>query len=72
MKADVFGDGTHVAYDDVFGENADEIERIPDLDRKLTHFYAYHTSFTSGDAKRVVRNSGESQGLEAWRRLHHE
>ena len=65
MKTDASGDGRHVAHDDVFGENADEFERIPDLDRKLRHFCAYLTSFTSGDANRVVRHSGESLGLES-------
>ena len=30
------------------------------------------TSYTSGDANRVVRNSGDSQGLHACRRLHDE
>ena len=34
--------------------------------------FAYLTSFTSGDATRVLRNSGDSLGLEAWRRLHNE
>ena len=37
----------------------------------LRHFYAYPTSFTSGDAH-VVRNSGDSHGLEARRRFHNE
>ena len=70
VKDDVFGKGRHVARDDVFGENADEIDRCPDVNRNLRHFNAYLTSFTNGDANRVVRNSGESQGLEAWRRRH--
>ena len=59
MKDDVFGEGRHVARDDVFGENADEIKRCPDLDRNLRHFNAYLASFTNGDANRVVRNSSE-------------
>ena len=55
----------------VFGEQAaeDEIENIDDFVGK---FYAYLVSFTSDAANRIVRNSGEGNGLEAWRRLHSE
>ena len=55
----------------VFGEQAgeDEIENFDDLVGK---FYAYHVSFTTDAANRIVRNSGEGNGLEAWRRLHSE
>ena len=53
-------------------EDAGDVCRIPEFERKLRPFYAYFTSFTSGDAHRVVRHSGGSQGLEAWRRLHSE
>ena len=53
----------------VFGEQAgeDEIENIDDIVGKL---YAYLVSFTSDAANRIVRTSGEGNGLEAWRRLH--
>ena len=55
----------------VFGEQAgeDEIENIGDFVGK---FYAYLVSFTTDAANRTVRNSGEGNGLEAWRRLHSE
>ena len=55
----------------VFGEQAaeDEIDNIDDFVGK---FYAHLVSFTSDAANRIVRNSGEGNGLEAWRRQHSE
>ena len=41
-------------------------------ERKLRHFCADFIFFTGDDAIRAVRNSVDSQGLEAWRRLHNE
>ena len=35
-------------------------------------FYAYLVSFTTDAPNRIVRNAGEGNGLEAWRRLHGE
>ena len=60
-----------VSWTTVFGEQAgeDEIENIDDLVGK---FYAYLVSFTTDAANRIVRNSGEGNGLEAWRRPHSE
>ena len=55
----------------VFREQAgeDEIENIDDFVGKL---YAYLVSFSTDAANRIVRNSGEGNGLEAWRRLNSE
>ena len=53
----------------VFGEGADQEERIDDFVGKL---YAYRVSFTTDAANRIVRSSREGNGLEAWRRLHSE
>ena len=61
-----------VGYEDLFGEDADELDRIENLSRKVTSLYAYLTSFTTGTANKVVRNAGDGNGLEAWRRLHSE
>ena len=60
-----------ISWITVFGEQAgeDEIENIDDFVGK---FYAYLVSFTTDAANRIVRNSGEGNGLEAWRRLHSE
>ena len=57
------------SWNTVFGDQAgeDEIENIDDFVGKL---YAYLVSFTTDAANRIVRNSGEGKGLEAWRRLH--
>ena len=57
---------------DVHGDDADDVDQISEMERKLRTFCWYLTSCTSGDANRLVRNSGDSQGLEAWRRLHNE
>ena len=67
-----FGDDRFTDYSDVYSEDADDVDRIPELDRKLRFFGAYVPTFTSADAHRVVRNSSDSQGLEAWRRLRNE
>ena len=60
-----------ISWNTVFGEQAaeDEIENIDDFVGKLS---AYLVSFTTDAAGRIVRNSGEGNGLEAWRRLHSE
>ena len=57
-----------ISWNSVFGDQAaeDEIENIDDFVGK---FYAYLVSFTTDAANRIVRNSGEVNGLEAWRRL---
>ena len=59
----IFGEFRFIAYSDVYVEDADDVDRIPDLERKLGNFNPYLTSFTSGDANRVVLNSGDGQGL---------
>ena len=55
-----------ISWNTVFGEQAgeDEIENIDDFVGKL---YAYLASFTTDTPNRIVRNSGEGNGLEAWR-----
>ena len=58
------GDSWFIGYSDVHGDDADEIDQIPELERKLRNFNAYLTSFTSGDANTVVRISGDSQELD--------
>ena len=56
----------------VFGEGADQEERIDEIADFVGKLYAYLVSFTTDAANRIVRNSGEGNGLEAWRRLHSE
>ena len=60
-----------ISWNTVFGEQAaeDAIENIDDFVGKL---FAFLVSFTTDAANRIVRNSGEGNGLEAWRRLHSE
>ena len=60
-----------ISWITVFGDQAgeDEIENIGDSVGKL---YAYFVSFTTDTLNSIVRNSGEGNGLEAWRRLHSE
>ena len=59
-----------ISWITVFGDQAgeDEIENIDDFVGKL---YAYLVSLTDAP-NRIVRNSAEGNGLEAWRRLHSE
>ena len=58
-----------VTHGDVYGDDTDEGDRIPEMERTLRNFHAYLTSFTSGDANKVTRWSGDNQGLEPWHRL---
>ena len=68
VKEAHFGETKVVTWNDVFGSAADDIEKIDDVDGMLEGLGAYLTSFTTGDANKVVRNSG-TDSLEAWRRL---
>ena len=52
----------------VFGEGANQEERIDEIDDFVGKLYAYLVSFTTDAANRIVRNAGEGNGLEAWRR----
>ena len=60
-----------ISWNIVFGVQADEgeIENVDDFVGKL---FAYLVSCTTDAPNRIVRNSGEGNGLEAWRRLHSE
>ena len=55
----------------VFGRGAGEDE-VANLETVENRIYVYLTSFTSGEANKIVRNVGDGRGLEAWRRLHAE
>ena len=61
-----------VPWIDVFDEQADETDRIEGIDDSVGKLYAYLVSFTTEAPNRIVRNAGEGNGLEAWRRLHGE
>ena len=65
-------DGRQIAFDPVYGEHADEIDRVPNLSRTVVGIYTYLIAFTTGDSNKIVRNAGSDAGLEAWRRLHNE
>ena len=60
-----------ISWISVFGDQAgeDDIENIDDSVGKL---HAYLVSFATDEPNRIVRNSGEGNGLEAWRRQHSE
>eukprot|EP00971_Amphidinium_carterae_P112545 2228820-Amphidinium_carterae.1 len=67
------GSSRVVAWLPEFGPDAlEEEDRLPNAERVIVQVYTYLVSFTTGDANRVVRNAGEGQGLEAWRRLTNE
>ena len=57
---------------DVLGVGADEEDQIDEIDDFVGKLYAYLVTFTTDAANRIVRNAGEDNGLEAWRRLHSE
>ena len=56
-----------ISWSTVFGDQAaeDEIENKEDL---VGNLFAYFVSFTTDAANTTVRDSGEGNGLEAWRR----
>ena len=54
-----------IPWIDVFGEGADEEDQIDEIDGFVVKLYAYLVSFTTDAANRIVRNSGEGNGLEA-------
>ena len=56
-------------HGDVYSDDADEGDRTPELERTWRNFHAYLTSFTSSDANKVTRLSGDNEGLEPWQRL---
>ena len=60
-----------VSYYAMFGQGAGQ-RAIADIEKIESRISTYMTSFTSGDANKVVRNVGEGRGLESWRRLHAE
>ena len=57
---------------DVFGIGADEENQIDGSHVFVGKFYAYLVSFTTDASNRIVRNAGEGNGLEAWKRPHSE
>lgn len=57
-----------VSWDEEFGSAADAISQVANIDEMVAELLAYLVSFTTGEANKVVRNSG-TDGLEAWRRL---
>ena len=61
-----------IAWSPVYGEEADENDKLENFKKIVSEIYLYLNSFTTGDPNKIVRNSGEGQGLEAWRRLHAE
>lgn len=65
-------DGRQIAFDPVFGEEADDLDRIANLSQTVVGIYTYLIAFTTGDSNKIVRNAGSDAGLEAWRRLHNE
>ena len=54
-----------IPWIDVFGEGADVEDQIDEIDDFVVQLYAYLVSFTTDAAIRIVRNSGEGNGLEA-------
>lgn len=58
-----------VGWADVFGDAADEIDKIDNLQGKLDGIMSYMVSFTTGEANKIVRNVGSNNTLEAWRKL---
>ena len=65
------GNSRVVSWDDVLGPAADAIDQVDGMHSFVEGLYTYLVSFTTGEANKVVRNSGD-EGLECWRRLNSE
>ena len=61
-----------IPWTDVIGEGADEEDQIDEIDDFVGKFYAHLVFFTKEAANKIVRNEGQGNGLEGWRRLHSE
>ena len=57
------GNNRIVFWDDVFGSLIDAFDQISGMSKFVDALYTYLVSFTTGDANKVVRNSG-LDGLE--------
>ena len=62
-------DARRIGWNDKFGEAADDIDKIEKFEEYVVGLSTYLGAFTTGEANKVVRNSGTDNGLEAWRRL---
>ena len=62
-------DARRIGWNDKFGEAADDIDKIEKFEEYVVGLSTYLGAFTTGEASKVVRNSGTDNGLEAWRRL---
>eukprot|EP00435_Cladocopium_sp_Y103_P074892 s153_g52.t1 len=71
VKENPEGSSRMVSWNDEFGSQADLIEQVDNIEAMINGLMAYLVSFTTGEANKVVRNSGV-EGLEAWRRLSNE
>ena len=71
VKEKLTSNDRQVEWGDEFGDSADLADQVEDIDGKVNGVLAYLVSFTTGEANKVVRNSG-SDGLEAWGRLTNE
>ena len=60
-----------VSWRDKFEDPVDAEDKVTDVAKMVAGVYAYLVSFTTGEANKVIRNSG-TDGLEAWRRIHNE
>ena len=60
-----------VSWSSEFGDAADLTDQVDGVENMVAGLMAYLVSFTTGEANKVVRNSG-TDGFEAWRRLTNE
>ena len=61
-----------VPWNDIFGDQAVETDRVAGINDFVGKLHAYLVSFTTEAADWIARNAGEGNGLEAWRRPHGE
>ena len=71
IVADALPTERQISYHPIFGIGAGS-NAVHNIDLIESRISTYLTSFTTGDANKIVRNVGPGRGLEAWRRLHAE
>ena len=52
-----------------YGEDADDDDKIPELDRKVQQVFQVLMALTEDESQDIVIGAGSGNGLEAWRKL---
>ena len=60
---------TRADWDSVFGHSADDLDRVDNLEHKISQVYQALMSLTEEEGQDLVIGAGSGNGLEAWRKV---